>query len=160
MTNIWPNSRSWHSECIWELGKEIPWIIFGNFELLLEDFGPKILEFLETTSQNNNVKGEFLSRDSLVIYSYPLPPSFRIKQLKKSSTSLSLCAAECESDFTNMYRNRTCRYNYMQYNYATIHCNDLGMRQLLRTAEQISSNRSILTIIGLFGMLHWLRMSY
>lgn len=34
---------------------------------LVEDFGPKILEFLGTTSQNNNVKGEFLSRDRLVI---------------------------------------------------------------------------------------------
>lgn len=53
--------------------------------------------------------------------------------------------------FYNLYRNRTCRYNYMQRNYVVTHCDDFGMHQLLPTTEQISraSNRSILTIIGL-----------
>lgn len=54
---------------------------------LVEDFGPKILEFLGTTSQNNNVKGEFLSGDRLVIYPHLLLP---IKKLQKPSGRICL----------------------------------------------------------------------
>jgi len=37
----------------------------------------------------------------------------------------------------------------MKRNYVAAYCDDLGMHQLLPTTEQISSNRSILTIIAL-----------
>lgn len=41
----------------------------------------------------------------------------------------------------------------MRRNYVAIHCDDLGMHQLLPTTEQISSNRSILSIIALEALI-------